>query len=264
MVTYKYWCWLIVGGALFFMSCQSPRKSTYASRVAVNKLADSLLRDGLDHEALYSLLDSLKPMSSIGDVSFTFLPSSDDSVALWHQAFQQLSTLHSSRQFFLVPFQRADSASRSFAGYVVHSARWENIIRQYADFFRQQGIYPTTPPGQAVTVIDRLPRHARWRAYGYLFGYPAYAVDFFVSAGVQQDSTRVFVPRDFRHIPVFAADSGHFTYAVPKGYPLQPVDSTIAQHAAQVLRRYQANRHSLFRQTGWKNSQRWAKKQFNN
>jgi hypothetical protein len=41
----------------------------------------------------------------------------------------------------------------------------------------------------------------RWRGYGYLFGFPLYAVDFFVNAGESEKQTGKFVERDFLSIP---------------------------------------------------------------
>ena len=231
--------------AVTWSGCRSIKPSPIPSRTSVDALADSLLRHGLDHEALYSLLDSIKPMSSLLDVAFTFEPRTNDSIAVWHAALRRLEELIPQRFFFMVPFRRADSMYRTFATYVVHPARWVSCIQTYAPFFIRHGIYPTTSPVQAVSIVEAMPKADRWRSYGYLFGYPNDAVDFFVDAGIEQDSTRQFVPRDFRQIPVFAGPTGHFVYAVPKGRPWSASDSTLLFRSTQVLDRYKQLRPQL-------------------
>ena len=85
-------------------------------------------------------------------------------------------------------------------------------------------------------------KYERWRSYGYLFGYPSYAVDFFVAAGKSEDSTKLFVKRDFFAIPVFAGETGHFTYAIPKGYLPSSIDSSIYNKAIPTLNKYKRAR----------------------
>ena len=89
--------------------------------------------------------------------------------------------------------------------------------------------------------VDRLPREDRWRAYGYLYGYPDAAVDFFVEAGRAAGDGREVGPgkdRQFTQIPTFAAATGAFTYAVPLGHKPSEEDQALADQAALILEAY--------------------------
>ena len=81
-------------------------------------------------------------------------------------------------------------------------------------------------------------RNDRYRAYGYLFGYPEHAVNFFVEASISEKETGEFVTRDFFSIPVAVGKTGYFTYATPKGYTPIEVDSAIYRAAVSTLDQY--------------------------
>jgi hypothetical protein len=78
----------------------------------------------------------------------------------------------------------------------------------------------------------------RWRGFGLIFGYPKYAIDFFVTAGMHQRSTGEFVERDFRQIATYAGRSGRFVYAVPKLSRPGPEDIALQRRAALFLAEY--------------------------
>jgi hypothetical protein len=75
-----------------------------------------------------------------------------------------------------------------------------------------------------------------------LFGYPEYAVDFFVEAGLHQRSTGEFIERDFRQIPTFTSRSGRFVYAVPKLSRPGPEDVALERRATHLLGEYRRRR----------------------
>ena len=52
----------------------------------------------------------------------------------------------------------------------------------------------------------------------------------------------LFVKRDFFAIPVFAGETGHFTYAIPKGYLPSSIDSSIYNKAIPTLNKYKRAR----------------------
>ena len=95
-----------------------------------------------------------------------------------------------------------------------------------------------------MAVVEYESKWDRNRAYGYLFGYPAHAVDFFVEAQKIQDSSpdKKFVTRDFFPIPVFVKEKGYFTYATPKGYKPVEVDNNLLKAATQTLEKYKSVR----------------------
>lgn len=242
---YRYWVFLI--GMFLFMGCGTTRVGTKDS-TSTATLVDSVLRRGLDHEALFSLLDTLKPMSSLADFDLplgqrdSVVQSASSLYARWEAAAAELNRRLSDRLFFLVPFRNADSASRSVTLYVANRWKWQACLARHSAFFHRVGIFPSMPPQQVVTITEHLPRADRWRSYGYLFGYPNHAVDFFVSAGVEQDSTKRFVKREFIQMPVHQSETGYFTYAVPVGHQRNEADRRIETQAAAVLKLYRQYR----------------------
>ena len=224
-------------------------------------LADSFLLNGLDHEALYSILADLKPMSSMGS-AFTFGIGKDStdydgqyqvvslekdslqkvvqSIESWNKITQQLS--FGNLRFVLVPFRRVWDGQRNFQLLVCRTDLIDQKLREHATFFGQWGFVPGTDVATLITAIEFEQKNDRYRAYGYLFGYPAHAVDFFVEASRSEEKNQEFVKRDFFQIPVYAGDKGYFTYAVPKGYQASKVDSSIYHQAKTVLENYRSLR----------------------
>ena len=231
-------------------------KKNYRQLSAAEKaMVDSVLLYAMDHEALYTLADTLKPMSS---VKLYRLPLLSNNRLQSDSALQQLASLQrivntlnsGDWQFVLNPFERPDSIYKNIELYVVRKSRMALVINQRQSFYGTLGVSPHTNPATVIAVTEYESKYDRWRSYGYLFGYPDHAVDFFVAAGKEQDSTRQFVKRDFFQIPVYAGTSGYFTYAVPKGYSPAEVDSAIYRKAAQTLENYSRLRPKYVRKTG--------------
>ena len=135
-------------------------------------------------------------------------------------------------------FTKAQDGSRSAHAYVVHREALSRMIERHAMFWSPWGITPDTHPSEIVAVVDRMDRGDRWRGYGYLFGYPDDAVDFFVESGLAADDGREVgseKDREFIDRPTHAAESGHFTYAVPLGHVPTGTDRMLAKHAGVIL-----------------------------
>lgn len=235
-------------------------------------LADSILAYALDHEGIYTLLDTIKPISSVTYFSYAVARDSThsamdyniakdkqalDSIALYQRICNQLS--NEKVKLVLVPFEQTYKGKRNMEIYAVNIKKFKSKIREYATFFGQFGITPESDPAQVITIIEYEMKYDRWRGYGYLFGYPAYAVDFFVSAGLQQDSTGQFVKRDFFQIPVYAGGKGHFTYAMPKDYKPEASDSLLYNSALNVLTRYKKLRNKYVDEKGFKAVKLWKR-----
>lgn len=239
--------------AIFFTiaSCNTTKHSINKAFRSVSKteknLADSILLTALDHEALYPLIDTLKPMSS---VQFYRLPLLSNNEVQKDSAYKVLNTLQNIAnklsvadwQFILQPFERSDSIYKSLELYVIRKSKLQQLLTKQLTFYQSIGITPNALPATVLAITEYELKYNRWRSYGYLFGYPDYAVDFFVAAGKGQDSTKEFVKRDFFQIPVYAGDSGHFTYAIPKGHLPGKADSTIYYLAAATLEKYKVTR----------------------
>lgn len=220
-------------------------------------MANELLTYGLEHEALYTLLDSLKPMSSLGSVlSYPLAkkswmndgyrqvvnPEADSiQVALkeldsWHRITKELS--NEQLQFLVVPFRQPWDEKRHLQILVCRKDQFQKTLQKEAVFFGQWGFTPNADPATVLTAIEFESKNDRYRAYGYLFGYPEHAVDFFVEASITGEASGEFVTRDFFHMPVAAGDKGYFTYATPKGYIPDRSDSVIYNRARATLERY--------------------------
>ncbi len=222
------------------------------------KLIDSILQAGLDTEALYTMFAGIKPMSSL--VSFTY-PLADTANAKQqsgnildkdHQPYldslyaiqQALNTLDlPDLKFVLTPYRRTYNGNRHIQINVIRISLLDSLLRAEQNFFGHFGLVPAADPGVVLNTIEYEETYKRWRGYGYLFGYPPYAVDFFVEAGYETDISGQFVARDFFAIPVHVRQDGHFVYATPKGYlPRRDPDSVLYFRALSALNEYRALR----------------------
>lgn len=227
-------------------------------------LADTLLAYGLDHEALYTLMDTLKPVSSLKMYRFPLLSASvsqKDSSLITLQQLQKIARNMSNREveFVVNPYERVDSIYKNIQLYAVRKSRLRSVIRQHKDFYAGLGITEDSPAETVLSVTEYESAYDRWRSYGYLFGYPDYAVDFFVEAGKSEDSTQQFVKRDFFAIPVYARETGYFTYAMPKGHTPGAVDSLIYHKAGLTLSAYKARKQKYLKSSGFKAVRMWQK-----
>ena len=231
--------------------------------------ADSIIGYALDHEALYSLLGDLKPMSSIGfALSYPLGKDSlqfdgqryvvnlhDESTQLnlnevnsWNRVLDALS--FENYQFLLIPFKQVRDGNRNMQILICRTDLLDKLLETQAPFFAQWGFVPGYDPTVVLTVVEFEQRNDRYRAYGYLFGYPEHAVDFFVDASIHYQKTDEFVTRSFFNIPVFTKEKGYFTYALPEDFKPIAKDSMLLQKASVVLKQYQSIRPAYVNKEG--------------
>lgn len=143
--------------------------------------------------------------------------------------------------------------------YVVRRSVFQKKLVAYQSFFGQWGFTPSSNPSVVLPIVEYESRWDRNRAYGYLFGYPAYAVDFFVQAAKTHDTDTAhkLINRDFFAIPVYAGNKGYFTYAIPKGQAPFASDSALYVRAATTLERYKTIRAKYITATGIKAMELW-------
>lgn len=254
------------------MSCATTRMYDSAKVNYDEALADSVLAYALDHEALYTLADTLKPMSSVMFLRFAVAKDStmkdgdvavatSDSLLQTIERYQKVCAALSGGdwQFVLMPFNRTDKAVRNMEIYVVRRSVFQKELAEHPAFWGQWGFTPSKDPAVVIPVVEYEKPWDRNRAYGYLFGYPDYAVDFFVEAQKTQaaDSAKKLVPRDFFAVPVYAGKQGYFTYAMPKGHQPNSIDSSIYNRAAATLERYKSLREKHKTSTGIKAVALW-------
>jgi hypothetical protein len=228
------------------------------------QLADSLLTLALDNEALYTIVEPMKPISTVLNFSLPIaradsIPSGIREATVPNRdALKKLEQLQNvinrlqfgDVQFLLIPFKRADKGKRYFEVVAVNTKALQKVIVRDQAFWAQWGFVPNANPAVMLTTNEFEERLDRYRGYGYLFGYPEHAITFFVEAARTEDSTKQFVKRDFFQIPVFSSQTGHFTYAIPKGYTPTEVDSALYRRATATLQRYKAARPQFISQDG--------------
>lgn len=241
----------ILAACMLTTACRSPyhllAKSYKQLQTDEKRIADTLLTTAFDHEALYTLADTLKPMSSVKlyrlPVFSNDAAQRDSAIKVMQQVQYVVNKLSFGNfAFILNPFERRDSIYKYLEVYVLRKSRLQSLLLSQSSFYNQLGITEKALPATVLAVTEYESKYNRWRSYGYLFGYPSHAVDFFVMAGQQQDSTGQFVKRDFFHIPVYAGNAGYFTYAVPKGYQAGAADSALYHKALTTLNSYKKKR----------------------
>jgi hypothetical protein len=204
--------------------------------------AEALIMKMLDGEALYTVVGGLKPMSA-GFASYRFPVENPDPAPL-EKARRLLSVVRCGEEFSadLLVFAREFGANRMAQAYVVHRPTLAAQVGRYQEFFVPLGVTPNSQPLQAAFAVEYAPAATRHRGYGYLFGYPKYAVDFFVESAEKDAAGGGFVQRDFVQVPVYSGPTGHFVWAVPKGHEETDEDRAIRVKAARILAAYRVRR----------------------
>jgi hypothetical protein len=219
--------------------------SSSLAQVSKLALADSLAKEILENEGLYTVASGLKPMSTVLQFDFQIDTLSQEfldqkAVETSLNSFQGALGLlkNENIKFIILPFKSIYGDKRTFQILVLHQESIEEKIKEYSSFFLKRGILPETPIHQILSIVEFGEKYERYQAYGYFFGYPEHAVSFFVNASLSYEKTNEFVERDFFQIPVASNEEGHFVYAVPKGYEPSEIDLRIRQDANEILSYY--------------------------
>lgn len=249
--------------SLTFVSCSTQHVGTKETRpfqmtAEQAHLLDSILQFGLDHEALYTLIGDIKPMSSL--VAFYYPIANTDSTLKtkgtvlnveknrpYLNELQNIQWLMNQLnfpdiKFIVLPYQAAQKESRIVQLSAVRISKLDSLLNKQQSFFGQFGLVPGTDPVVVLSMIEGADRYERNRGYGYLFGYPDHAVDFFIDASVSYDKTGEFVKRKFFNIPAYAGKEGFFVYANPADHTPSSIDSTIYYKSQKILEDYRSIR----------------------
>ncbi len=203
--------------------------------------ARDLLLNALDGEALYTIASDLKPMSS-GFFSTQITVASPDLrdaddvrqvLNVWTCGGELEATLHH--------FAAVYEGRRPLEGVVFNRPAMRRLIERRESFFAGYGISRSADPLEALMAIEYDATSARLRGYGYFFGYPEYAVDFFVKAADEQKVTGTLVPRDFLSLPT-ARGERRFVYATPKGHQPNDADAALKADVDRVFADYMKRR----------------------
>jgi hypothetical protein len=223
---------------VFRTQCLALERLTAADRA----VAEEWLTSALDREGLYTIGGGLKPVSS-GARTFQFkadTPALDDI----DQARRIAAVLNCGGLSVVVHLFSAASGPDRYAELMfVHQPALDRLLDEKRAFFAPLGLSPGAPPLQVLGVVEHLPRAERFRGLGYLFGFPDYAVDFFVTTTVPgKTDVGPGKDRDFYSVPVHRAGSNYFVWAVPIGHHETDVDRAIARRAAPILEAYRTRR----------------------
>lgn len=227
-------------------------------------VADRVLLEFSDREGLYTLAGGLKPVSSdVRDLAFRVAPTLDTSALQRVEQLRRVSAaLHCGELTMFVQIFTATSPGRendtmrNATMVVVHRSALRRLIARRAAYFNALGVTASSDPRDVVAAVENASRAERWRGYGLLFGYPDEAVEFFVRAGIEGDSLKRIVSRDFRRVETFhkfpearggPATMSSFVYAVPKGASDSPGDAALRQAAAPIYARYADMRARYFK-----------------
>ena len=211
---------------------------------AARAKAEELLLRMLDREALYTLVGGVKPVSG-SFWSTQFALESPDLTKL-DEAREALSAVRCGDAYEagILVFDATTGKNRAAHAWVAHRPSVKRMLAEHQGFFGRYGLSPSTPPTELVEKMEHAPRADRLRASGHFYGYPDHAVDFFIDAENRRESSgdKKTVERDFISVPTFAAATGHFVWAVPKGHQANDADRALMAKSDPILAEYRLRR----------------------
>jgi hypothetical protein len=266
---------ILITTAILAVSCSTTRNTSFDNQPLKSgsytslstedkKIADTLIKKVLDNEGLYTVIGGLKPMSSVtdlyldiaaadtllrGNAKITDTASEDLKKLKRYQRIVNILKFGDLR-FMISPYKVNQKKQRAIQISVHRKSLIDSLLNVNQSFFGQFGFVPGTSPEILVNTTEYEHKFNRFRAYGYLFGYPEHAVTFFTEASITSEKTGEFVKRDFLQIPVFSANRGRFVYAVPKEYKPSGTDAVMLSRAEYALSKYQRERLRFTRKDG--------------
>jgi hypothetical protein len=218
---------------------------------ADRQVAEEIFLKLMDGEGLYTVIGGIKPMSS-GFATFRMPASALEQPELDRarrllERFRCGEEIYATVQHFakVYPNDKTKQLERSFEGVVFHIPSFRKALTAKRAYFAPLGLTPHTAPMEVLTATDFQENPHRLRGLGYLYGYPDYAVDWFVKAAQEQERNGEFVQRDFVSFPTHARAERGVVYAVPKGHPESAEDKSLRTRFASVLEQYRARREKF-------------------
>jgi hypothetical protein len=206
--------------------------------------AEEVLLHACDREALYTLVGAIKPMSS-GWLSVSFSldkpnPKSADDMREIVAALRCGDEISAQLYTYAMPQGRRVLLE----GAMFSRPALRRMIATRQEFWNGFAITPQAEPLAVLLPTEHADMATRYRGYGYLFGYPKHAVDFFVTSSQQRDTdpNKKLVPRDFLSIPTFDRETNAFVYAVPKGQAPNAEDLALRARCAPIFAEYKRRR----------------------
>ncbi len=220
-------------------------------------LADSLLYNSLNNTGLHTFISDLKPMSDVISFRWAIEPTEEDenpalNYIVEYEQFNRIAAALSCGPLraVITPFRVIFDGERYVQLRIVRTDAIERILAEYPEFWSRWAFASGSDPAVIIQVMEYEDRYDRFRGYGYLYGYPAYAVDFFVEAAKSQSDTGEFVERDFMQMPVVSGRTGQFVYAVPKGHEKNEIDKEIERRASENVATFNSISSNFYREDG--------------
>lgn len=239
-------CWLLLLCAMMAMAQQRvapeecfPFESLPEGDRAV---AERLLTRLLDSDALYTLTTSMKPIGM--GFAYRLLPEGEGEVhseiAAWRRvlpafrcgeqveaAVLPIGPVYRGKQFWQVVIARRDAVR------AVESA--------HIEYFARYGLDSSRGALAMLQQLDRIPGDPVAEGYGYLLGWPDYAVAHAASARSLRRQHR-YVPGGSQIIPTFDEKGLQFYWDTPYGHPENEEDTRRKEAARLALEVYREKR----------------------
>lgn len=209
----------------------------------VRDLSEKLLLTAMDREALFTIVGGLKPVSE-GFWTSRFRVSPPDTSEI-EQVQLALSAWSCGNLFSAdtMTFDNLIDGERHVSAWIAHRPTLRRLLVQKGDYFGRLGLTQLEEPEVVLLSIERSTDPGeRWRGFGLMFGYPDFAIDFFVRAGLHQAKTGEFIERDFRSYPTFDNKSGRFVYAIPQLTPETDEEVQLRVRTAAIFTEYELRR----------------------
>lgn len=215
---------------------------------AEHEAAEDLFLRILDSEGLYTVIGGTKPVSS-GFVRFSVEVDhgSIEEVDRHRRllaAFRCADTVFATVHHFTRTYENLKTGRRErpYEGIVVALDSLRRLVRAHASYFQRLGVSEHSHPLEILMAVEYATDGERWRGYGWMYGFPAAAVDFFVKAGLHQQRTGEFVRRRFVSLPTFARQERGVVYAVAENAADTEIDHDFRRSIEATLAEYRRRR----------------------
>lgn len=227
----------------------------------LQKQAEALILRALDSEALYTLAGGLKPVS--GGMMYTQVDLNNPDLKRVAEMRTILATVRcgdgigAGLHHYAKPTEGTEKSGpkRMTSAFFYHRSSLAGMIESHQAFFAPYAITPNADPMEVALTVEYIESGERLRGYGYMFGYPDYAVDFFVkNTPIPQRRTNASASdeaaaepvkigkRKFVNIPSFSREVGTFVYAVAPDHEETAEDIRLRERAVKILDEYKLRR----------------------
>ena len=231
-----------IGGLFLIALLHMATLPCFAQSDARVKLSDEQLEQqlvlrALDRGPVFTLLGDIKPMSS--DIWQMRLDSPDLDLAEVDRVRRLLKVFNDERTYsdvITITHTLKSTENRTLQAVVFDRIALARTLKRHGSFFGAYGITESSHPLHVAVTVEHMPPLERERGYGYLFGYPDHAVDFFVEAQGKWNEKQEFVQREFIRIETYGSNGT--VWAVAKGETAHADSSLFVRKAEQINSTY--------------------------